>query len=902
MGKTGKLVMLLVAGALGASVPVGIYLRYLQPSVPGVPGEATQQSAAPVVQAPPPQEVSLSNLALGANPPLLVLTSVKSSPAGLEVGGPVQVRFGVAEGNHELTGPDLERFWGALPQGAEGLAFPTAELKLGSWPALGEVPLDLRRDGPATVLKLALPGKTFGGQATLQVSWLPGAGAAELVASAQGVPVPGIEGAVLGFGEARLQGRTLGFKDLEFRDAQGAVLLSAREGQAEAPRRFLRELLVGEKELSRPIAAVENLELVDVRLAGAVDLLGLREAIFRQAQVKVDVVEAGRLLMHGDAVTLEAAKLHLGPVVLGAQALSSGAGDGVLKLKAPRLALPLGLELGAPEGHLEFSVDGRPSLTLEGGTLSPGGGAAGFLGFAARMAALKGSAGRLADQFDGSAFPSFEVLSKALNVEELGALVDALDLACKGCNLEAGVALRGVDFSFGHDRFGNRTLGAARGGDTNEPVALQAVFTPDGAFREAELHVSGARFSAWVGRHLPGQIMKEGALDLRLHFAPKGGLLRFDGEVAATDLVLEHPRVAAWPIHLDPLKAQFGGELDPHARTVMVDLPRLELGEVYWSVNLKLGGLGGVPSVDFALVYPKQDCGKMLKAVPRELVPRLTFASLRGPLEYRLRFAVDMKDVRGTLRFDIKGDWDKCELNTLGPELDVEALNEPTYVHRVVVEGEDLGIDVGPGTDSYVPLYAIPLHVQAAAWGTEDLAFFKHQGFKLGLMRRALILFLERGRFVYGGSTVSQQLVKNLFMYREKSLSRKFEEAVITWAMERKVPKDRILELYLNCIEFGPKIWGIKQAAKVYFDKLPDQLSPLEAAFIMGLKPDPVYGFLQYRRGRVNEQWKGNLKRVMDRLHFQMGVITAEQYAAESDLQPKFAAYGRFKEQEGGQE
>jgi hypothetical protein len=901
MGKTGKVLLLIGAGLLGAALPVYLYVRLLQPSVHGVPPEAPLEAPILAPSPAPQEELSVSNLALGANPPLLVLGTVTTGPRGLVVGGPVLVQLSTRTGNQELSGTDLERFWGALPRDSGQLAFAGAQVVLDGGPALEGVGLELRRVGPRTVLTLDLPGARFGQFAELEFSWTQGGGFSEVVLAAQGLAAPGMDGATVGFAEARLEGRVLTLREFVLRDPEGRVLLAADQALVEAPRRFLRELLAGLRDLDRPATALDGLELSGLRLAGGTATLGLVNTIFGQPSVLMERLEARRLWVRGDAVKVEGLRLRFGPLVLEARSLEpleGGLGGGA-GLKGLRLELPLGLDLRAPAGRLEISALGRPALALEGATLAPAGGTPGLLAFAARMAGLKSAAGQLATQFDGSSFPSLETLTTTLGLEQLGATLEALDLTCKGCNLEAGLVLKGVDFLFGHDAFGNALLGLSRGTEAEDLLSAQAVFTPDGAFREAELRLSGPRFSAWVARQVPGHLLKEGALAARLHFAPKGGLLRFDGEFSATEVALEHLRLAAWPIHLDPLSAQFGGELDPHTRSVSVDLPRLELGEVFWSVNLKFGWNESVPAVDFALVFPKQDCGKMLKALPRELIPRLGAASLKGPLEYKLRFAVDLRDVRASLRFDVKGDWDKCELGTLGPELDVEKLNEPDFIHRVVVEGEDLGIDVGPGTDSYVPLHAIPLHVQAAAWGTEDLAFFKHQGFKLGLMRRALILFLERGRFVYGGSTVSQQLVKNLFMYREKSLSRKFEEAVITWAMERKVPKDRILELYLNCIEFGPKIWGIKQAAKVYFDKAPEALTPLEASFIMGLKPDPLYGFLQYRRGKVNEQWKGNLKRVMDRLHFQMGVITAEQYAAESHLQPAFAAFGRFKTKDG---
>ncbi len=184
---------------------------------------------------------------------------------------------------------------------------------------------------------------------------------------------------------------------------------------------------------------------------------------------------------------------------------------------------------------------------------------------------------------------------------------------------------------------------------------------------------------------------------------------------------------------------------------------------------------------------------------------------------------------------------------------------------------------IGENPVGFIHLDQIPKVVQAAAYGTEDLAFFRHNGFRLGLIRRAIILYLERGYYAYGGSTISQQLVKNLYLTRTKTISRKFEEAVIVWKMEKEVSKERIFELYLNCIEYGPRIWGIAKAARTYFGKHPTQLHGMEAAFIMGLKPDPGYGYLQFRRGRLNKHWRKNLERVVKRL-LDMGAISAEKY------------------------
>jgi hypothetical protein len=342
-------------------------------------------------------------------------------------------------------------------------------------------------------------------------------------------------------------------------------------------------------------------------------------------------------------------------------------------------------------------------------------------------------------------------------------------------------------------------------------------------------------------------------------------------------LTVEHKKLALVPIHFPLLRVEADVAADLDERKLDISMPKLQMGEVYARAALDISEFLTVPAFRLTVDFPEQSCSALLRSVPHGFTPHLSDARVEGVLWFGLNFEVDLRDVRRSIKLSIDGDLDKCRALTLGPDINVEELNYPDYVHRVVVAGEDLGVDVGPGTDYYIPLLQVPQAVQAAAYGTEDLAFFRHRGFRTGLIRRALILLFERGYFAYGGSTISQQLVKNLFLNRRKTLSRKFEEAIIVWHMEKVVPKKRIFELYLNCIEYGPKIWGIARASRTYFAKHPTQLTTMEGAFLMGLKPDPAYGYLQYRRGGLNKHWRKNLDRVLKRL-LDMGAISREYY------------------------
>ncbi len=469
---------------------------------------------------------------------------------------------------------------------------------------------------------------------------------------------------------------------------------------------------------------------------------------------------------------------------------------------------------------------------------------------------------------------------------------------CEGCALalSAGpvdLAFKAVKLSAIWEHASELSLRFEAGGvegtdDLSGPFVLSAALDSAGNPAKLQARLGGEKISTLFRRAFPGQALREGAIELDVSWTRSDHGAVFGGWVRGTDLLLEHRWIAGWPVRFPSLRVEVEGLWDEKSDRLDVSVSRAELGQVWGRGSLKIGRISGIRTYELSVDFPEQDCGKLFRAIPRELAPHLADAVFQGSLWFRGAFNVDLGDIRKTIKVDLSGEWERCRAVTLGPKVNVDALNSEDFIHRVVVKGEDLGVVVGPGTGDFTQLHRIPKYVQAAAWGTEDLAFFKHQGFKLSLIRRALILLFERGYFAYGGSTVSQQLVKNLFLYRSKTLSRKLEEAIITWHMERTLSKERILELYLNCIEFGPRIWGIKRAARTYFGKRPDQLTPLEGAFIMANKPDPPYGYYMYKRGQVNDRWKKKLKRVMDRLHFQMGVISASQYEAESHFEPRF--------------
>lgn len=141
----------------------------------------------------------------------------------------------------------------------------------------------------------------------------------------------------------------------------------------------------------------------------------------------------------------------------------------------------------------------------------------------------------------------------------------------------------------------------------------------------------------------------------------------------------------------------------------------------------------------------------------------------------------------------------------------------------------------------WVPYARISPHLKRAIIAAEDAKFVDHEGFDWDGIQKAMEKNQKKGRFVAGGSTISQQLAKNLFLTPNKSYFRKAEEAVITLMLENLWSKERIFEVYLNVIEWGNGVFGAEAAARHYYNVSAAQLGPEQAARLAGMVPNPRY-------------------------------------------------------------
>ncbi|MDY5237256.1 biosynthetic peptidoglycan transglycosylase [Bacteroides helcogenes] len=183
---------------------------------------------------------------------------------------------------------------------------------------------------------------------------------------------------------------------------------------------------------------------------------------------------------------------------------------------------------------------------------------------------------------------------------------------------------------------------------------------------------------------------------------------------------------------------------------------------------------------------------------------------------------------------------------------------------------------VGPSWKGFTPLDSIPPLLQMSVMQSEDGAFFYHRGFLPDAMREALIHDLKVRSFARGGSTISMQLVKNIFLNRSKNIARKLEEALIVWLIETKrlTSKDRMYEVYLNIAEWGPMIYGIREASEFYFNKYPSQLNIEECIFLASIIPKPKHFKNSFTGdGRLKDNQEGYFRLITERL-VKKGIIS----------------------------
>lgn len=169
---------------------------------------------------------------------------------------------------------------------------------------------------------------------------------------------------------------------------------------------------------------------------------------------------------------------------------------------------------------------------------------------------------------------------------------------------------------------------------------------------------------------------------------------------------------------------------------------------------------------------------------------------------------------------------------------DVSDLAHVTPVTTAFMD-EHLSRNAGPFSYEWVPIKMISPFLPRAVIAAEDDTFFKHEGYNWEAIVKAAKYDWKRGKLARGASTLTQQLARNLYLSKSKNPFRKVKEFLIALKLERELTKGRILEIYLNVVEWGPGIYGAQAASQYYFKHPASKLSAPESAFLASILPNP---------------------------------------------------------------
>jgi len=186
-------------------------------------------------------------------------------------------------------------------------------------------------------------------------------------------------------------------------------------------------------------------------------------------------------------------------------------------------------------------------------------------------------------------------------------------------------------------------------------------------------------------------------------------------------------------------------------------------------------------------------------------------------------------------------------------------------------------INVSLASPDFIALRDVPPLFVRTLLLAEDTGFYGHRGIDLRELPTALLTNWSRGGAARGASTITQQLAKNLFLSRDKQVGRKLQELAITFLLESALGKDRILEIYLNIIEWGPDLRGLRPAARRYFGREPRELTPAQMAFLVAIIPGPIKYQSSFARGTPGPGLRSLIDELLAKLR-SVHVIGEEEY------------------------
>lgn len=315
------------------------------------------------------------------------------------------------------------------------------------------------------------------------------------------------------------------------------------------------------------------------------------------------------------------------------------------------------------------------------------------------------------------------------------------------------------------------------------------------------------------------------------------GQFVIQGSIACKGFYAENWRLAPEPVIVE--KAQLNYDLVFSGDSIYLDsTSTIRLNDLIIKPYLSVvRGKNKIYTMHVSI--PETPADSFFSSLPMGIFEHTRGIKAKGELSYRMYFRYDEENP-DSLKFSSRLTKNDFSIQSFG-KTDPRKMNGE-FTYTAYEKGRALrSFPVGPSHSSFTPLEGISPYLVSSVMTSEDGNFYYHHGFNEDAFRKSIIENIREKRFKRGGSTISMQLMKNVFLTRNKNISRKIEEAMLTWLTEsnRLVSKERMIEVYLNIIEWGPGVYGIGEASHFYFDKIPSELTLNESIFLAMIVPQP---------------------------------------------------------------
>ncbi|MCI1186826.1 transglycosylase domain-containing protein [Hymenobacter sp. DH14] len=329
-----------------------------------------------------------------------------------------------------------------------------------------------------------------------------------------------------------------------------------------------------------------------------------------------------------------------------------------------------------------------------------------------------------------------------------------------------------------------------------------------------------------------------------------GGRLTVRGSLAARGFSLYHPKLAANEIEVKRGALDFIATLG-RGTVALEKGSRITVNKIVLNPEI---AIWTKPSraINLSVTSDETPANDFFNSLPTGIFDEIRGTQGTGTLRYRLSASLDMANV-DSLKFDSSLRGKNFRLTRFGEE-DLNKLNTPFLQTVYNDKGDSVRtFAVGPQNPDFVPYNDVSPYLVHAITTAEDPRFFSHHGFMEQAFVKSAIQNIKERRFARGGSTISMQLVKNVFLTRQKTVARKVEEALMVWLIENTglASKQRMFEVYLNIIEWGPSkyrwpsgkrgVYGVKDAALFYYGKRPNELNLPESLYLASIIPKPKF-------------------------------------------------------------